>query len=86
MSAQIEQRCRAAYDAESPEYRGDYSAFRGGYYAAYTRGSHMTDEQIDAATRDASAALLDFVYEHGTSSEGIERYVRQIVRAAISEK
>ena len=41
----------------------------------------LTDEQIDA--RDA---LLDFISENGTASEGVQHYLDRYVRAALAAK
>lgn len=41
----------------------------------------LTDEQIDAAIRDAADSLLDHIYEYGTAAEGIQSRLRKIARA-----
>ncbi|MFE8033808.1 hypothetical protein [Thiohalocapsa marina] len=42
----------------------------------------MTDEEIDAVTADARDELLDYIYEYGTSAEGVLSRVRRIARDA----
>lgn len=41
----------------------------------------MTYEEIDGTTRAATNAMLDYIYEYGTSAEGSQRFIRQIARA-----
>ncbi len=48
--------------------------------------SEPSNEAIDAATRDATDALLDHIYEHGTAAEGIRPRVRAIARAVLALK
>ena len=45
----------------------------------------MTDEEIDAVTGSARDALLDHLYEYGTTSEGAQRLVRMLARAALAK-
>jgi hypothetical protein len=41
----------------------------------------LTDEEIDKATTEARDALLDHIYEYGTTAEGILERVRKLSRA-----
>lgn len=41
----------------------------------------LTDEEIDIETAESHDSLMDFVYEHGTVSEGQQRFIRKIARA-----
>jgi hypothetical protein len=41
----------------------------------------LTDERIDQVSAIARDALLDFIYENGTASEGVRPLVRGIARA-----
>ena len=42
----------------------------------------LTDEQIDRAIAAERDALLDYIYEYGTNSEGVLRLVRKLARRA----
>lgn len=41
----------------------------------------LTDERIDEVISNPADDLLDFIYENGTSSEGVEVYLRRVCRA-----
>lgn len=45
----------------------------------------LTDEQIEAQI-EARDALLDFISENGTASEGVQHYLDRYVRAALAAK
>lgn len=45
-----------------------------------------SDAELDAATAKARDELLDFIYEHGTASEGVSRLVRKLARAALKQQ
>ena len=44
----------------------------------------LTDAQIDRAVAVERDALLDYIYEHGTATEGIIERVRKLARAAVA--
>lgn len=46
----------------------------------------LSDEEIDRATAKARDDLLDFIYENGVSSEGVQLFIRRIARAALFER
>lgn len=76
MSNQTEQQCRSAYDAESPDFRGDYRAFRNGYYAAlHSARQPLTYEQIlEIELLQDGSSMTDFARAieraHGIVKEG----------------
>jgi len=41
----------------------------------------LEDYEIDIETAESRDSLMDFVYEHGTVSEGQQRFIRKIARA-----
>ena len=41
----------------------------------------LTDEEIDKATAQERDALLDHIYEHGTTAGGVLRRIRRLCRA-----
>ena len=41
----------------------------------------LGDDDIDIITSEARDALMDHVYEHGTTCEGQQRFIRQMARA-----
>lgn len=45
----------------------------------------LSDEQIEAQI-EARDALLDFISENGTASEGVQHYLDRYVRAALAAK
>ena len=45
----------------------------------------LSDERIDAITGKTRDELLDFIYEHGTASEGVMARVRKLARAVAAE-
>lgn len=50
-------------------------------YTAPPQRPLLTDEEIDKATTEARDALLDHIYEYGTTAEGILERVRKLSRA-----
>jgi hypothetical protein len=45
----------------------------------------VADDDIDILTAKSRDDLMDFIYEYGTTSEGQQRFIRQIARAVEAE-
>ncbi len=45
----------------------------------------LADDDIDILTAKSRDDLMDYIYEYGTTSEGQQRFIRQIARAVEAE-
>ena len=74
-------------------YRNEYIARNGKAYADWVQPLYtaplqlkpLTDEEIDKAIAQERDALLDHIYEYGTTAEGVLERIRRLARAAIAK-